>query len=62
MTLNEIDKRGIKDLFNSLAESIETADKDFIRFVMRKIDCMPRELKIKMMADLCEYWSKENNE
>jgi hypothetical protein len=59
MTLTDKDKELIKFYLEEINKANEFNDKDYWRVTLRKIDNMPRELKIQMIADLCEYWESE---
>lgn len=59
MTLNDFDREQIRRHISELKNAKEFSDKDYRRSVLKDVDNMPRELKIKMMADLCEYWESE---
>jgi len=57
--MTNIDKEMIKSLLEEIKNATEFNDKDYWRHTLRKIDNLPRDLKIKMIADLCEYWESK---
>ena len=57
--MTNIDKEMIKSLLEEIKNATEFNDKDYWRHTLRKIDNLPRDLKIKMIVDLCEYWESK---
>lgn len=59
MTLDEKDRSKIKELLYLMENSNEYNDKDYSNHFLRRLDSMPRNLKMKMICDLVECWEIE---
>lgn len=56
MTLNDKDRQYIRFLSNEITLAKQFNDKDFWKSTLRRIDNIPRETVIKMLADLVDYF------
>jgi len=59
MTLTDLDKGKIRLYLSEIKNATEFNDKDYWRAVLQDVDNMPRDLKMKMIFELCEYWESE---
>lgn len=59
MTLTDLDKGQIRLYLSEIKNATEFNDKDYWRAVLQDVDNMPRDLKMKMIFNLCEYWETE---
>ena len=57
--MSNLDKEIIKSHLEEIKNATAYNDKDYWRHTLRNIDNLPRELKIKMITDLCEYWESK---
>ena len=56
MVINDLDREVIKSYLEELKSATELNDRDYWRATLRRIDNIPRDLKVQMITDLCEYW------
>lgn len=59
MVLNDKDKEYIRYLVDEIDQAVKFNDKDFWKSTLRRIDNIPRVVKIKMLRDLVEHFDLE---